>query len=44
MTTDIDEVLGQIGGVGSYQKLCVALLWLPPLFAGIHNLLFVFTG
>ena len=39
-----EELLVHIGQFGRWQKLCVCLLWLPPMFAGIHNLLFVFTG
>ena len=41
---DFDEILPQMGSFGRWQKLCVVLLWFPPLFAGVHNLLFVFTG
>ena len=41
---DFDEILPQVGSFGRWQKLCVVLLWFPPLFAGVHNLLFVFTG
>jgi len=43
-SVDFDDILPKIGKFGKWQKLCVALLWLPPMFAGIHNLLFVFTG
>ena len=43
-SVDFDDILPKIGRFGEWQKLCVALLWLPPMFAGIHNLLFVFTG
>ena len=41
---DFDEILPKMGSFGRWQKLCVVLLWFPPLFAGVHNLLFVFTG
>ena len=39
-----EELLVHIGQFGRWQKLCVCLLWLPPMFAGVHNLLYVFTG
>ena len=39
-----EDLLVHIGQFGRWQKLCVCLLWLPPMFAGVHNLLFVFTG
>ena len=41
---NFDDILPKIGRFGKWQKLCVILLWFPPMFAGIHNLLFVFTG
>ena len=39
-----EDLLVHIGQFGRWQQLCVCLLWLPPMFAGVHNLLFVFTG
>ena len=41
---DYDDLLLEIGQFGRWQALCVCLLWIPPMFAGVHNLLFVFTG
>ena len=41
---DYDAVLAEIGEFGAWQQGIIVLLWLPPMFAGIHNLLFVFTG
>ena len=41
---DYDEVLDEIGEFGRWQQVTIVLLWIPPMMAGIHNLLFVFTG
>merc|ERR1711892_555029 len=41
---DYDAVLTEIGEFGPWQQLTIVLLWIPPMMAGIHNLLFVFTG
>ena len=41
---DYDAVLAEIGEFGPWQQGVIVLLWLPPMMAGIHNLLFVFTG
>ena len=39
-----EDLLVDMGQFGRWQAVCVVVLWIPPLFAGVHNLLFVFTG
>ena len=39
-----EDLLVDMGQFGRWQAVCVVVLWIPPLFAGMHNLLFVFTG
>eukprot|EP00091_Calanus_sinicus_P001516 TRINITY_DN11517_c0_g1_i1.p3 TRINITY_DN11517_c0_g1~~TRINITY_DN11517_c0_g1_i1.p3 ORF type:complete len:167 (+),score=43.93 TRINITY_DN11517_c0_g1_i1:45-503(+) len=41
---DYDSVLAEIGEFGRWQQSIIVLLWIPPMMAGVHNLLFVFTG
>ncbi len=42
--TNFDQVLEHIGSYGRWQKINVALLWLPAVAAGVMVLLWSFTG
>merc|ERR1711892_1357784 len=41
---DYDTVLLDIGEFGRWQQITQALLWIPPIFCGVHAFLFSFTG
>ena len=41
---EFDSVLSEIGEFGPWQRRTALLLFPCAMFAGIHNLLFTFTG
>jgi len=41
---DYDDLVGEIGEFGLFQKIACFLLWVPAAFGGVHVMMYSFTG